>query len=161
MGRAAHSDEAFKGAPEVSRLVRHGVTPRDLLVELCSFWCYLQANPRALPDTRSEDFGLSRAVMHLAPRPRRVTREAEAKGNYGYSMRAKFSALDAIGSHLRSVLAFFLVNIAEAVSTRDVRKLATLQQLREPLASPTAVYLTEAAQSYRTAYASGEHPLTA
>lgn len=145
MARAAQSDEAFKGAPEISRLVRHGVTPRDFLIELCSFWCYLHDHPRALPDTRSEDFGLSRAVMHLAPRPRRVTREAEAKGLYGYSMKPKFSALDSIGSHFRSVLAFFLVNMAEAVSTRDARAIETVKQLRAPLVTPTAVYLAEQA----------------
>ena len=143
---AANPLSTFKGAPEVARLASDGITTRDILIEASSFWCFLHDNPRALPDTRSEDFGLSRAVMHLAPRPRRYTHEAIQKGTNGYQMRPKFSALNCIGSHLRAVLAFFLANIAEAVSTRDTRELETLRQLRAPLASPTAVYLVDVAK---------------
>lgn len=147
---AAADEDLSKASPEIARLVRHGVTPRDVLVEACSFFCYLHDRPRALPDTRSEDFGISRAVMALAPRPRRYTHEATQKGTAGYQLRPKFSALDSIGATLRASLAFFFVNVAEAVSNRDARKLETLQQLRAPLASPTSVYLTEAAKEAAT-----------
>lgn len=142
---AAADEDSSKAAPELARLVREGVGPREVLVEACAFWCHLKENPRTLPDTRSEDFALSRAVMALAPRPRRYTREAIQKGTTGYQQRCKFSALDSIGAWLRSVLAFFLANVYEAVSTRDARSLATLQALRAPLASPTASYLAQAA----------------
>lgn len=142
---AAASEDSFKGASEIARLVRHGVSPRDLLIEVCAFWCFLQDHPRALPDTRSEDFGISRAVMHLAPRPRRLTREAVLKGTTGYQLRPKFSALDSLGAWLRASLAHFLVNVAEAVATKEARAVETLAQLRAPLTSPTAVYLHEAA----------------
>lgn len=142
---AAADETSSKAAPELARLVREGVSPRDVLVEACAFWCYVKDNPRALPDTRSEDFALSRAVMALAPRPRRYTREAIQKGTTGYQMRPKFKSLDGIGAWLRSVLAFFLANVHEAVSTRDARSLATLQALRAPLTSPTADYLAQAA----------------
>lgn len=148
MHGAAAAEDSFKGAPEIARLVLHGVSPRDLLVEVCAFWCFLQDNPRALPDKRSEDFGLSRAVMHLAPRPRRFTREAVAKGTTGYPLRPKFSALDSLGAWLRSVLASFLVNVAEAVATKETRAAETLAQLRAPLVSPTAVYLNDAAAKH-------------
>ena len=139
--------KALKEAHEVARLVRHGVTPFDVLVEVCAFWCWLQDNPRALPDTKAEDFGLSRAVLGLAPRLRTVTAEAIAKGKHGYAVRPKFSALNVIGSQMRAVLCFFLVNTHEAVSTRDTRKAQTLEQLRAPLVSPTAVYLSEMAKA--------------
>jgi hypothetical protein len=147
---AAVDESASKVAPELARLVREGVAPRDLLVEACSFWCYLQDNARALPNTRAEDFAMSRAVMALAPRPRRYTSEAIQKGSTGYQQRCKFSALDSIGAWLRSVLAFFLANVHEAVSTRDARSLATLQALRAPLASPTSHYLEQAATTTNT-----------
>ena len=142
---AAACEDSSKAAPEIARLVRHGISSREVLVEVCSFWCFRHDNPRALRDTRSENFALSRAVMHLAPRPRRYTREAVQKGTTGYQLRAKFSALDSIGAWLRSVLAFFLTNISEAVASKEARAAETLAQLRAPLASPTAVYLHEAA----------------
>lgn len=142
---AAHDESSSKAAPELARLVREGVSPQDVLVESCAFWCHLKDSPRALPDTRSEDFALSRAVMALAPRPRRYTREAIQKGTTGYQQRSKFSALNSIGTWLRSVLAFFFASVYEAVSNRDARSLATLQALRAPLASPTASYLAQAA----------------
>jgi hypothetical protein len=142
---AAADESSSKVAPELARLVREGVTPRDILVEVCSFWCFLQSSPRALPNTRAEDFAMSRAVMALAPRPRRYTHEAIKKGTAGYQMRPAFKSLDGIGTWLRAVLAFFMVNVHEAVSTRDARSLATLQALRAPLASPTSEYLAQAA----------------
>lgn len=150
MQQAAAPEASHKWAAEVSRVGRHGVSPTEVLIEVCSFWCWLEANPRALPDTRAEDFALSRAVMALAPRPRRITREAANKGSSGYQLRPRFSALDSIGSHLRQVLAFFLVSVSEAVATKEARAAETLAQLRAPLASPTAAYLQEAAAKQST-----------
>lgn len=142
---SAEDESSSKAAPELARLVRESVSSQDVLTEVCAFWCYLQDNPRALPDTKSQDFAISRAIMLLAPRPRRYTREAITKSSNGYAPRCKFSALDSIGAWLRSVLAFFLANVHEAVSTRDSRALETLQALRAPLASPTSDYLAQAA----------------
>jgi hypothetical protein len=147
MQQSAADEASSKGAPEVARVARHGVSPKEVLIEVCAFWCWLQDHPRSLPDTKAEDFAISRAVMAMAPRPRRISREAALKGTAGYPMRAKFSALNAIGTHLRSVLAFFLANVAEAVATRDVRAKETLQALRAPLASPITVFLAEAAKA--------------
>lgn len=145
MAAAVANEASSKAAPEIARLVRHGVSPRDLLMEVSAFWCFLQDNPRALPDTRAEDFGISRSVMALAPRPRRYTREALLKGTSGYPMRPKFSALDSIGSWLRSVLVFFLTNVAQAVVSKESRVAETMAQLKAPLATPTAAYIQEAA----------------
>jgi hypothetical protein len=157
--QATQNEDSSKAAPELARIVRYGVSPRQFLIELCAVWCFIQDNPRGLPDTRSEDFALSRAVAQLAPRPRMITRAAELKGSPGHIVRAKFSALDSIGSHLRSVLAFFLVNVYEAVSTRDTRAVETVQQLRAPLVTPTAVYLAEQALMKATAPAAASHSL--
>ena len=145
--KAVHSEESsdFRAAYEISRLVRHGVSPREFLVEVCTIWCYLHQNVRALPDQRSEDWAISRAVLRLAPMPRVHTDEAKARGSHGYAMKPRFGALDTIGSHIRQVLAFFLVNIAESVINKEARALVTIQALRSPLVSPTAVYLAEAA----------------
>lgn len=147
MARAASAsddrDGPFKGSVEINRLASFGITPRDILLELCSFWTYLHDHPRALPDLRAEDWGLSRAVMSLAPRLRRYTSGRLALG--GYSPKPKFSSLDSIGSHMRSVLSMFFVNVAMSVTTKEQRALVTLQALKAPLASPTAVYLAQAA----------------
>lgn len=145
LAQATQNEDSSKAAPELARIVRYGVSPRQFLIELCAIWCFIQDNPRTLPDTRSEDFALSHAVGHLAPRPRMITRAAELKGSPGHIVRAKFKQLDSIGSHLRTVLGYFLVNIAEAVQTRDTRAAETVQQLRAPLVIPTAVYLAEQA----------------
>jgi len=39
----------------------------------------------------------------------------------------------------------FFVNVAMSVTTKEQRALVTLQALKAPLASPTAVYLAQAA----------------
>lgn len=147
MRRAVDNEEAYRGAPEVARVARHGVTPLKALAEVCAMYCWIRDNPRLLPNTRAEDFAMSRAFMALAPRPRRVTHEAAKKGTSGYQLRPRFADLDSIGSHLRSVLVYFVSNVAEAVATRDARARETLQQLRAPLLSPTAVYMAEAAKA--------------
>ena len=150
MNEASESDKAFKGAEQVSRLVRHGVSAVQLLTEVCAYHTFTHENPRAHIDSRSEAFGISRAVFQLAPMPRRVTFEAAAKGSTGYPLRPRFKALDSIGQQLRSVLSYLLANVALAVSTRDQLAAETLHQLRAPLASPTAVFLSEAGSAVLT-----------
>lgn len=150
--------DSTKAASEIALLVRHGVSTREVLIEVCAFWCFLQCEPRALPDTRSEDFAISKAVLKLAPRPRRYTPEATKKGTQGYEIRPKFAALDSIGALLRAALSFFLVNIAEAVANRDTRKQETLQALRAPLVSPSAVYVAEVGAAAAKAVARAKVP---
>jgi hypothetical protein len=146
MQQATANEKAYKGAADVAGLVRHGVTPRQVLIEVCSFYTYLSLHGRRpLPDARSESFAMSRAVLMLAPRVRRYTAAANAKDGSGYALRPKFAALDHIGAHLRTVLAYVLGNVADAVANRDAQAAETLEALRAPLKPPVAVYLAEAA----------------
>ena len=46
---ANSSEGSFKGADEVARLTRHGVTPSDILAEVCAVWSWLQAHPADAP----------------------------------------------------------------------------------------------------------------
>lgn len=146
MKSAAADENAFKSAPEVARLVRYGITPRDVLTEVSAFNCYLTLHGRVpLPDARSEAFAFSRAVLLLAPRGRHYTAAANAKGGSGYALRPKFSVLDHLGAHLRSVLSNVLANVASAVATRDAQAAETRQALRAPLKPPRAAFMVEAA----------------
>jgi hypothetical protein len=146
MQRAVANENAFKGASEVSYLARHGITAKHLLIEACAFNCYLSQQGRSpLPDQRSEAFALSRALLLLAPRPRRFTAAQNAKGGKGYSVRPSFAALDSIGSHLRAVLANVLANVSMAVADRESQAQDTLKALSEPLKPPVYAYLQEAA----------------
>jgi len=158
MKEATASEAAFNGADQIARIVRHGVSPREVLTEVCSYYSFIQQNPRAHPDSRSEAFGISRAVFQLAPMPRRITHEAMQKGSHGYPLRPRFSALDSVGQRLRTVLSYLLANIAQAVVTRDQQAAETLHQLRAPLVSPTAVFLSEAAAIKPTTTAPRGHP---
>ena len=147
MQQAIDNEAAYRGASELARVARHAVTPRAVLIEVCSVFCYLKDNPRALPDQRSEDVAISRAVLRMAPRPRWYTPEAVKKGGTGYQIRAKPSALNSIGAHLRSVLFHFLANVATAVAERDAKALETLRASREPLKEPTSYHLAQAANT--------------
>ena len=142
LSKATANEKSCKAASELARLVRAGVSARDVVVEACAIWCYLADNQRALPDTRAQDFAISRAVFALSPRPRKYSRITSADPTQrSYGVRARFSSLSGCGSVIRAVLAHFLVNVQEAVSTRDARAAATLAALRAPLKSPTAAYL--------------------
>jgi hypothetical protein len=145
MADAKASERAYKGAEEVARLVRHGVTPLQVLQALAGMYCYLMACPRAVPDQRAFDFALSRAVFALAPRPRRVTFRPGAKDGE-YALRARTSSLDAVGKHLRLVLVAFLANVRTAVEEREQRAQRAVAALRAPLVSDTAALLEEVAR---------------
>ena len=142
LSRATANEKSCKASPEMARLVRAGVSARDVLVEACALWCYTADNPRAVPDIKAENVAISRAVFALAPRPRIYSAITAAKPTQGsYATRALPSALAGCGSVIRAVLSHFLVNVQQAVSTRDARAAATLAALRAPLKSPTAAYL--------------------
>jgi hypothetical protein len=132
MAQAAANESAFKGADHVARLVRHGVTAEALLIEVAALWSHMQSHERLLPDTKARDFALSRAVVALAPLPRRVAHSATSKGSE-YSLRPRTSALSHIGRHLREVLAVFLVNVHQAVTSRHERAATLLESMRQPL----------------------------
>jgi hypothetical protein len=132
MAKAAANESAYKGAEQVARLVREGVPAEMLLIEVAALWSHLQAHERLLPDDKARDFALSRAVIALAPLPRRVTYSATNKSSE-YSLRPRTSALSHIGKHLREVLALFLANVHQAVITRHERAAAALEAMRAPL----------------------------
>lgn len=145
MQRGLDNENAYLGAKEMARLARHAVTPRDVLIEVACIYCYLQDNPRAVPDLQSQEVAITRAVVRLAPQGRWYTPEALKKGTTGYPLRPRASALKAIGKHLRVVLSVFLVNVATAIAAREDSKQETIEASRAPLKQPTAVYLAEAA----------------
>lgn len=138
MAKATTNETAFYGAEEVSRLVRHGVTSMDILVEVCAFWSWHQRNPRALPSgpdaDRAVDFALSRAVFGLAPRPRRVS--WATPGSPAYSPKPRSSGLAYVGKHLRQTLAPFLVNVAHSIEPEEVLKAKAAEAMKAPFRSP-------------------------
>ena len=125
-----------KASPELCRLSNDGITPTAILTEICSVWCWVQDNPRQLPDTKAENFALARGLLALSPRGRRYAAVATEGNRTGYAPRVNAGALKAIGATVRASLAFFLVNVYEAVSTREERAEATMQALRAPMVSP-------------------------
>lgn len=144
--KARSNEDAFKGADEIARLARHGITSLDILSEVCACWTWLQQNPHALPvgSDRAADFAISRAVFQLAPRPRRQTRgpggywpvTVKAPANRSYSPKARPSALAYVGGHLRAILAPFLANVAHSLETREEQHEAQQAALRAPLRAP-------------------------
>ncbi|MBE0547775.1 MAG: hypothetical protein IH627_09005 [Rubrivivax sp.] len=132
MAKAAQSDQAFRGAREIARVSRHGVTPLQVLTEVAAFTVWEQANQHAFPDQRSRDFGMSRAVFGMAPRMRRACTPKGSKfGTWGqpttgprsYAVRPLPSGLAFVGKHLREVLAPLLANITQAVELqRQIKK---------------------------------------
>lgn len=73
MAKGASDSLAYPGASEVGRLVAAGVTPRQLLEEVCAVSVYLHDCPFLLPSDKARDFALARACWNLAPRRARVS----------------------------------------------------------------------------------------
>jgi hypothetical protein len=143
--RACANGQAFKGAEDVARVARHGVSTMTVLTELAAFHVWLQRNPHGLPDQRACDFAMSRAVFGLAPRPRRFVRAGgrwpvgdtmTAKNSYSPKPRA--SGLAYVGGHLREVLGPFLANVALSIEQQDQQKADYLSAMRAPLRAPEA-----------------------
>lgn len=142
MARAAADGHAFKGAQEVARLVRHGVTALQVVTEVAAFVLWHSARPTTFPTDRAVDFALSRAVFMLAPRERRVTRTRgisgtwgmKASGRHSYSPKPRPSALAHVGRFLREALAAFLANVRGAVEQRRAVKRDPLALHRLPFA---------------------------
>jgi len=137
MAKGSANESSYPGAEEVARLSRHGVSALDILVEVCAFWCWLQVNPRSLPQggadgARAVDFALSRAVFHLAPRPQRVAWPSQTS----YSRKARSSALAHIGRHLRQTLAPFLVNVSHHVEPPEAKAARAAEAMKAPFFRP-------------------------
>ena len=146
MIEASHSDKAYKGAKEVARLRAHGITARPLLVEVLATSLWLQEHGHRLPDDRSRDFFISRAVFGMVPRVRRAT---GGRGPYGntwgmkantpqsYSPKALPSALAQVGRYLRQTFAVFTVNVLASIEDMRRRVVDPLVDQRAPLRVPS------------------------
>jgi hypothetical protein len=146
MAQAVALDGREHWASEVARVHRHGCSATDVLVELAACWSYLQENPRAITSDSHRDNTLSKAVCGLAPRPRRVSPEAAAKGTGGYAPKAKAAALKHIGPHLVRSLAPLLVTTHQSIETEQERARAQVEAMRLPF-NPTNKAIAEAAQA--------------
>jgi hypothetical protein len=148
MDMAAADESAFKGAREVAQLVRHGVSPLQLLTEICSHWFWVSDFGHRFPSDRAADFALSRAVFALAPRPRVATKGPGSSGTWGrptdtpqsWSVKPRESALAYVGSHLRVYLAPFLASVVSGIE--EQRKLTADPQALMRLPFPPVAALT-------------------
>jgi hypothetical protein len=141
---ACSNELAFKGADEVARLARHGIKAADILVEVVAAWLWLQRQPHAVPDQRSQDFAMSRAVFGLAPRARRQTRgpggvwpvTRKLSANCSYSPKAKTSAMAYVGQFLRMALAPFLANVMHSIEQQAEHQARFQAAMQAPLQVP-------------------------
>lgn len=141
--RALESDHEFKGAREVARITRHGVTPLQILTELAAVVVWEAGSPHVLPDDRSRDFAASRAIFALAPRHRRALRvRGSPHGSWGrspsgrasYSVPPRTSSLAYVGRHLRRLFAPLLANVLAAVELNRRLKADKDAAMRLPFA---------------------------
>lgn len=143
MDTATQNESAYRGAEEMARLQREGVTPMQVLTEVLAFWLWT-SRPEAkavLPSNKALDVALSRAVFGLAPRPRRVTSGITRKsGTWGlsaatgssYSPKPRCSALGYVGKYLRETLAVFLVTVGQGVEQQRALKVDPEALLKVP-----------------------------
>jgi len=103
---------------EIARVIRHGVTPLDILIDVCAGWSALQRQQHKCPSDRAVKFWLGHAVLKLAPRPIRMSAIANATGGKGYPKRPHWRALEDTGGHLLTVLSVLLVNVHNAIHTQ-------------------------------------------
>jgi hypothetical protein len=132
MESASANEDQGTWAPEMARLMRAGVTPLQVITELAAAWSYLQDYPRVCRSESHRTFTLSKAVLGLAPRPRRFTAKDNMLGGNGYAIKAKPAALVYIGRHLTQALAPLLVNIHQSIQTEQDRASQAVEALRAP-----------------------------
>lgn len=140
--KATH--EATHGAhwqTEVARVMRHGVTVQDILIEVCAGWSYLQRGPHRAPSDRAVRFWIGHSVLKLAPRPVRMSAQANATGGKSYPKRVHWRALEDTGAHLQTVLAALFVNVHEAIHSQADTAAQAVADMRSPfMPSPTAIH---------------------
>jgi hypothetical protein len=149
MAKATADHLAYRGAEEMARLLRLGVSPRAVLVELVAIQAWLVDNPRFLPDDRSRDFAISRAIFGLAPRPRTPTRRPDggralvvtgANSRYSTAKKARVSALSNVGQFLRQTLSTFstnvLLHLEQIEQQRRQQQQAQVDNLKAPFELP-------------------------
>ena len=150
MAEACHSDKAYKGAREIARLRAHGITSRALLVEFLAASLWLNQHGHRLPDDRSRDFFISRAVFGMVPRVRRATGGRGPYGTWGmkantpqsYSPKALPSGLAHVGRYLRQTFAVFTVNVMAGVEAARRLAVDPLADQRAPLVPSKVGLLT-------------------
>ncbi len=133
-------EQPYPSAPEVARLVRHGVQAVDILVTVCGHLQWQRSNPHRLPSDAARDFALSRAVMKLAPRPLKQSPHQRSKG---YRTIPKFAALQHLGMFLRQWLSDFLAVVQLALEQRAAQKVKLKQDLRTPFGAPVVAFMDE------------------
>lgn len=134
MDAAAREDTSVAGWEEWARLKRHGVSPQDILSHVAGCFVFLAEHPHRLPDDASRSFALARAMLALAPRPRR------ALGNGAtYSPRAKPSSVSRLAKLLQAQLAPLLANIARTVREMPSPEAARGRAMSAPLQLPAPV----------------------
>lgn len=126
---------------EVARVMRHGTTVQEVLVEVCAAWSWLQRFPHKAPSDKAAKFWLGHAVLKLAPRPVRMSARANLTGGKGYPKRAHWRALEDIGAHLQGVLAGLLVNVHTSIQTEAEAAQKVVNDFRAPfLPTTTAIH---------------------
>lgn len=126
---------------EVARVMRHGTSPMDILVEVCAGWSYLQRGPHRAPSDRAVKFWLGHAVLKLAPRPVRMSARAKATGGKGYPKRPHWRSLEDTGTHLLALLAPLLVAVHTAIHSQADSAQEAIADMRAPfLPSPTSIH---------------------
>lgn len=139
------------GTEEVARLASWGVSALEVVTEACSFKVWEARNPRSCPDGRAWTFALARAVLLLAPRPRKAYRPGkQAVKRDGpsatYATKPLTSSVEAIGNQLREVWAPFYVTVRAALDQREQQKVSVLEAMRAPFDPPRATLVDELAQ---------------
>lgn len=128
-------------AAEVARLKRAGVSPLQVISELAAAWSYLEDHPRVCRSDSHRTFTLSKAILSMAPRPRKVTALSNLNGTNGYALKAKPAALKHISSYLVESLAPLLVNIHQNIQDEKQAAQQAVALLREPFkAVPTHAF---------------------
>jgi len=137
MTQGANNANAYRGADEARRLIEHGVTARQVLVEVTAVSMYLTRHPNALPDAVSEEFAIARAVFALAPQRTKVSWQSGRRKTY--RARARASALRYVGRHLRQVLSGVVSQAILGVEARAKAQAMTQAEIDEARRAPFAI----------------------
>lgn len=125
------SNDSLPAALDMSRLRRHRVEPVAILIAATAIWIYSQRRPTRLPDDLRLTYAMSRAVLALVPRERRMV-ASRVGPSRSYCLRPGASSLRDIGGRMRRSLVAFFINVGNGLIEQERRSRAAVDALRVP-----------------------------
>lgn len=116
------------GGQHIRRLLRAGITGKDMMIISAALWAYSYREPRFFPDKRSLIYGLAHQVTTLAPLEYVTTRSGKRR-----PIVMNSNERQAIGEYIVNNLGMLFVSICNYIEKQEREEYEARQVYGEPL----------------------------